>query len=72
LEAPTTLIIIGIALQTVLMGITQGLLLTTKQLSASKAYTWLVGSLYGDSLKVSLILSGALHLMTPLLRIIIP
>ncbi|TYK47458.1 iron ABC transporter permease, partial [Staphylococcus pseudintermedius] len=69
---PSTLIIIGIALQTVLMGITQGLLLTTKQLSASKAYTWLVGSLYGASFQDSLILCGALLLMTPLLWVIIP
>ncbi len=69
---PSTLIIIGIALQTVLMGITQGLLLTTKQLSASKAYTWLVGSLYGASFQDSLILCGALLLMTPLLWFIIP
>ncbi|MDE9800047.1 FecCD family ABC transporter permease [Staphylococcus delphini] len=69
---PSTLIIIGIALQTVLMGVTQGLLLTTKQLSASKAYTWLVGSLYGASFQDSLILCGALLLMTPLLWVIIP
>lgn len=69
---PSTLIIIGIALQTVLMGVTQGLLLTTKQLSASKAYTWLVGSLYGASFQGSLILCGALLLMTPLLWVIIP
>ncbi|PCF44384.1 FecCD family ABC transporter permease [Staphylococcus delphini] len=69
---PSTLIIIGIAIQTVLMGITQGLLLTTKQLSASKAYTWLVGSLYGASFQDSLILCGALLLMTPLLWVIIP
>ncbi|MCE5603304.1 iron ABC transporter permease [Staphylococcus pseudintermedius] len=69
---PSTLIIIGIALQTVLMGITQVLLLTTKQLSASKAYTWLVGSLYGASFQDSLILCGALLLMTPLLWVIIP
>lgn len=69
---PSTLIIIGIALQTVLMGVTQGLLLTTKQLSASKAYTWLVGSLYGASFQDSLILCGTLLLMTPLLWVIIP
>ncbi|MEJ7541648.1 FecCD family ABC transporter permease [Staphylococcus intermedius] len=69
---PSTLIIIGIALQTVLMGITQGLLLTAKQLSAAKAYTWLVGSLYGASFQDSLLLCGALLLMFPLLWVIIP
>ncbi len=44
---PTTLIIIGISMQTLFIALVQGLLITTKQLSAAKAYTWLVGSLYG-------------------------
>ena len=40
---PTTLIIIGISMQTLFYCACQGLLITTKQLSAAKAYTWLVG-----------------------------
>ena len=35
---PTTLIIIGISMQTLCIALVQGLLITTKQLSAAKAY----------------------------------
>ncbi|ARJ51175.1 FecCD family ABC transporter permease [Staphylococcus lutrae] len=69
---PSTLIIIGIALQTLLISLTQGVLLTTKQLSASKAYTWLVGSLYGATFQESIILFGVFIALTPLLYIILP
>ena len=50
---PTTIVIIGIALQTMFTALVNGLLIMTKQLSASKAYTWIVGSLSGATLIVA-------------------
>ncbi|MBA8759987.1 iron chelate uptake ABC transporter family permease subunit [Staphylococcus schleiferi subsp. coagulans] len=69
---PSTLIIIGIALQTLFIALVQGLMLTAKQLSASKAYTWLVGSLYGGTFQDATILLIVLLCMVPLLALIIP
>lgn len=69
---PTTLIIIGISMQTLCIALVQGLLITTKQLSAAKAYTWLVGSLYGATFKDSIVLGSVLIAIVPLLLIIIP
>lgn len=69
---PTTLIIIGIALQTLLMALVHGMLVMTNQLSASKAYTWIVGSLSGATFTDSLIICTFILLMLPLLFIIIP
>ncbi|QIN25576.1 iron chelate uptake ABC transporter family permease subunit [Staphylococcus chromogenes] len=69
---PTTLIIIGIALQTLFMALVSGLLVTTSQLSASKAYLWLVGSLSGATFLDSLIILGCFILMLPLLFLIVP
>ncbi len=69
---PSTLIIIGIALQTLFIALVQGLMLTAKQLSASKAYTWLVGSLYGGTFQDAAVLFIVLLCMVPLLALIIP
>lgn len=69
---PSTLIIIGIALQTLFIALVQGLMLTAKQLSASKAYTWLVGSLYGGTFQDATVLFIVLLCMVPLLALIIP
>ncbi len=69
---PSTLIIIGIALQTLFIALVQGLMLTAKQLSASKAYTWLVGSLYGGTFQDAAVLFIVLLCMVPLLALVIP
>ncbi|HLR19133.1 MAG TPA: iron ABC transporter permease [Staphylococcus sp.] len=69
---PTTLVIIGIALQTLFMALVNGTLVMTKQLSASKAYTWLVGSLSGATFDNSLILGLFILCTLPLLIIILP
>ena len=63
---PSTLIIIGIALQTLFIALVQGLMLTAKQLSASKAYTWLVGSLYGGTFQdATILLLSLIHISEP-------
>lgn len=69
---PTTLIIIGISMQTLFIALVQGLLITTKQLSAAKAYTWLVGSLYGATFKDTFILGIVIIAIVPLLFLVIP
>ena len=69
---PTTLIIIGISMQTLFIALVQGLLITTKQLSAAKAYTWLVGSLYGATFKDTIILGMVILAVVPLLFLVIP
>ncbi|HDH5070580.1 TPA: staphyloferrin B ABC transporter permease subunit SirC, partial [Staphylococcus aureus] len=69
---PTTLIIIGISMQTLFIALVQGLLITTKQLSAAKAYTWLVGSLYGATFKDTFILGMVIVAVIPLLFLVIP
>ena len=68
---PTTLIIIGISMQTLCIALVQGLLITTKQLSAAKAYTWLV-EVSGATFKDSIVLGSVLIAIVPLLLIIIP
>ncbi|MDN8904714.1 iron ABC transporter permease, partial [Staphylococcus aureus] len=42
-KRPTTLIIIAMSMQTKVIALDQGILITTKQLSSDKAYTWIVG-----------------------------
>ncbi|MFP5165049.1 iron ABC transporter permease [Staphylococcus equorum] len=69
---PTTLVIIGIALQTLFMALVNGTLVLTKQLAASKAYTWLVGSLSGATFENSLILGLFIVCTLPLLVIVLP
>ncbi|HDA6960860.1 TPA: staphyloferrin B ABC transporter permease subunit SirC, partial [Staphylococcus aureus] len=69
---PTILIIIGISMQTLFIALVQGLLITTKQLSAAKAYTWLVGSLYGATFKDTIILGMVILAVVPLLFLVIP
>ncbi|MDN8954831.1 staphyloferrin B ABC transporter permease subunit SirC, partial [Staphylococcus aureus] len=69
---PTTLIIIGFSMQTLFIAVVQGLLITTKQLSAAKAYTWLVGSLYGATFKDTIILGMVILAVVPLLFLVIP
>lgn len=69
---PTTIVIIGIALQTMFTALVNGLLIMTKQLSASKAYTWIVGSLSGATFDSSLILAIVILCVVPLLAIAIP
>ncbi len=68
----TTLIIVGIALQTLFAALVNGILVMTKQLSASKAYTWIIGSLSGATFENSLMLGTFLLCILPLLIIIIP
>lgn len=69
---PSTLIIIGIALQTLCIALVHGLMVTSKEFAASKAYTWLVGSLYGSAFDHAFIVFGAILCVVPLLLIIIP
>ncbi|WP_422404712.1 FecCD family ABC transporter permease [Mammaliicoccus sp. JADD-157] len=68
----TTLIIIGISMQTLFIALVQGLLITTKQLSAAKAYTWLVGSLYGATFTDTVILGSVMIAVIPLILLVIP
>ena len=68
----TTIVIIGIALQTMFTALVNGVLIMTKQLSASKAYTWIVGSLSGATFDSSLILAIVILCVVPLLAIAIP
>ena len=65
---PTTIVIIGIALQTMFTALVNGLLIMTKQLSASKAYTWIVGATFDSSLILAIIILC----VVPLLAIVIP
>ena len=65
---PTTIVIIGIALQTMFTALVNGLLIMTKQLSASKAYTWIVGTTFDSSLILAIIILC----VVPLLAIVIP
>ncbi len=59
-------------MQALFIALVQGLLITTKQLSAAKAYTWLVGSLYGATFKDTIILGMVLLAVVPLLFLVIP
>ena len=69
---PTTLVIIGITLQTLLMALVNAMIALTKQLAATKAYTWIVGSLYGVTLQDSFILLMLILCTLPFLAMVLP
>ncbi|MCO4329730.1 iron ABC transporter permease [Staphylococcus hyicus] len=69
---PSTLIIIGIALQTLFIALTHGLMVTSKEFAASKAYTWLVGSLYGSAFEDTFAVLITIIAIIPILILLIP